>query len=1070
MRVFEAPEQTREAILGKYRQRLERNDKSELKAFDKAIRSGTVRGSGLYHYLNDPVRTLLALNAISTDDDGLASFDLEGVTEVAVEWLCNQFVPLETFGKYDDDESLIYPEDLPRALQTWSWYLDNRKDSRIQQQFVTMFPQVINDGGSPKNPLSWTCYQMEDVQDALTPESIGTERNQRWRPQELGWEFDQAGVIHDDDGWMIIKIQDASAAADYGRGTRWCTSNKGTAQHYLDQGPLFVVFHNGRKFLQAHYNGSEDVMVMDVRDRSIYQLEHAIGKPLGDAMFGSGMESLTDILEISVDDYIAERKIKAQETLDTTIRRLEKSMEVSNLMQSANRSLSRFMDRIVPASISEDNQIKRLDAEQRYQKAISKLNLADVQKQLGKDLQFQLEPLASAQVAIRDNLRLFPESCLSSTNMDRDLLSKSIGTYHSYVDTDTIPSDWHSSHNQRRIIFYLVQQAIRNDYHSANLDDLFILFLRSFSKKGDYDDASYFGTRFWPTVLDYGDLIPEGDPMRTRASELCNEVSKHIEDEGISDDDDTLMIPNRSSYLLATDPVGNIQTLVLKLLMDTRNNSMGIPDFCRGISDIVRNLDSLGDDDLMIMRPLASTLERISVAITKTIAQVDRLGPDFQYTVVGGRVNDEIDISSVISDWLDAVRRSRTKPQVGRLRGDRLKLNGPDYDGDYTWYADLSVVWPDSLGDRTQHYLENDWEWESSWFSKGEMSEGDALEELRKTTWFLATRVNIDSLNDPGLSNTNFWRRVAPPFALYHLLQMIRRRFGDDCLENLTGVGNVNGSSSLIDRINEIPWIAGRTFEDAIDLADDPIPLIQFTTSEMIGIAGSSLPDGYLMTDGEDARVHDSEVPLVDVSYTDYIDRVGAPKPRPSVAGGYGDAGIMAYRPDDFPELSTEVFEVINGDGELSDDLSMQIFRGYFVEPLIPIRDRIVRQVNTRNLSRPPAVMGYVCYTCKRPVEYDTAEGRWLTPEIEDPGRDVWKRSRNNCENRGISHVLAAMPSLNVPYLPIRAQSLWCTVCSGVRANPPGMNWPTTDYSRSAGNGGRQCSCGYAKSNDGLYE
>ena len=61
MRVFEAPEQTREAILGKYRQRLERNDKSELKAFDKAIRSGTVRGSGLYHYLNDPVRTLLAL-------------------------------------------------------------------------------------------------------------------------------------------------------------------------------------------------------------------------------------------------------------------------------------------------------------------------------------------------------------------------------------------------------------------------------------------------------------------------------------------------------------------------------------------------------------------------------------------------------------------------------------------------------------------------------------------------------------------------------------------------------------------------------------------------------------------------------------------------------------------------------------------------------------------------------------------------------------------------------------------------------------------------------------------------
>lgn len=1066
MRVFEAPEQTREAILGKYRQRLERNDKSEVKAFDKAIGSGTVRGSGLYHSLNDPVRTLLALNAISTDDDGLASFDLEGVTEVAVEWLCNQFVPLKTFGSYyyshGDVESLIYPEDLPRALQTWRWYLDNRKDSRIQQQFVTMFPQVINDGGSPKNPLSWTCYQMEDVQDALTPESIGTERNQRWRPDELGWEFDQAGVIHDDDGWMIIKIQDSSAAADYGRGTRWCTSNKSTAQHYLDQGPLFVVFHNGRKFLQAHYDGEEEVMVMDVRDRSIDHLEHAIGKPLGDAMFGSGRESVTDVLETSVDDYIAEGKIKAQETLDTAIRRLEKSMEVSNLMQSANRGLSRFMDRIVPVSISEENQIKRLDAEQRYQRAISKLNPADVQKQLGKELQSVLKTLATSQVAIMDNLRLFPESCLSSTNMDRDLLSKSIGTYHSLVDTDTIPSDWYESHVQRRIIFYLVQQAVRNDYHSANLDDLFTLFLRSFIKKGDYDDVSYFGTRFWPTILDYGDLIPEGDPMRTQASKICNEVLKHIEENELSDDDDILLIPNRSSYLLTTEPVGSMQNLVFELLTDMRDDSMRIPDFCNGISNIVRNLVNLEDDDLMILRPLAPTLERISVAITKTIAQVDRLGPDFEYTVVGGD-QTEVDIQSAISDWLGAVKRSRTKPQVGRLRGESLKLQGPDYDGDYTWYADLSVVWPDTLD-----ALEIDWEWESSWFAEGEMSEENALEDLRKTAWFMATRVNIDSLNDPGLSNNNSWRRVAPPFALYHLLQMIRKRFGDDCLENLTG--KMTGSSSLIDRINEIPWIAGRTFSDSIDLADDPIPLIQFATSEMIDAANSRLPQGYLMTDGVDADVHDSEVPLVDVPYTDYIDRVSVPVPRPSVAGAYGDAGIMAYRPDDFPELSTEVFEVINGDGELSDDLSMQIFRGYFVEPLIPTQDRIVRQVNAKNLSRPPAVMGYVCYTCKRPVEYDTAEGRWLTPEIEDPGRDVWNRSRNNCENRGISHVLAAMPTRGVPYLPIRAQSLWCTVCLGVRANPPGMAWPTTDYSRSSGSGGRRCSCGYAKSNDRQYE
>ena len=151
------------------------------------------------------------------------------------------------------------------------WYAEEKKDPRIQNKFRELFP-----GRAPKNPLEYSIEDIEDVMDATTPESEKSAKNERWNPQELGYDPKIAKEILNKDGLMVVEINEgpgaAAAASKYASGTRWCTSSPSTATYYLKQGPLYVVFQNGQKFAQIH---SETNQVCDLRDRNMDTLpEH----------------------------------------------------------------------------------------------------------------------------------------------------------------------------------------------------------------------------------------------------------------------------------------------------------------------------------------------------------------------------------------------------------------------------------------------------------------------------------------------------------------------------------------------------------------------------------------------------------------------------------------------------------------------------------------------------------------------------------------------------------------------------------------------------------------------------
>lgn len=283
MIVFEAPEQTAKAILGKYQESFLNNndeyDEQWLKLAEK-----------------DPKKAMKDLDWWMQEDFALLTKMAKAVQdgkipEGASEWLINQVIPVELFGTYEATQNppqgrqnLIWPEDQDRALQTFNWYMTNRKQSDVQNRMRERFP-----GRNVKNPLEFSIWDMEDVESSLTPESEAEARNERWMPSEMGMKASDADVAFNEGDIMIVKVTGADAASKYAAGTKWCTSNKNTAQSYLNRGPLYVVFRNGQKYGQIH---TQDNQIMDLQDRPLKDLPPAVAS----FMVRADREHLKDLL------------------------------------------------------------------------------------------------------------------------------------------------------------------------------------------------------------------------------------------------------------------------------------------------------------------------------------------------------------------------------------------------------------------------------------------------------------------------------------------------------------------------------------------------------------------------------------------------------------------------------------------------------------------------------------------------------------------------------------------------------------------------------------------------------
>ena len=345
MRVFEAPDKTADAILRMYgEQFILNNNEYDDQWLEQIKDPKTVKAaiSELDYWMQEDFALLQKL---------LKDIRSGKIPEKPAQWLCYQVLPLVPFGTYEctqnnPDQLLIYPEDLPRALRTFDWWDENRKDSGVQTKIRSMYPAVNAGDRKIKNPLDWSIWDMENVQAAMTPEAEAQASNEKWMPDTLGLSPRQAEVAMQEDDVMVVRITEKNAASRYASGTQWCTSSTSVAQNYLNTGDLFVVVRNGNRIGQIH---TERNQIMNLQDRPMTDLPPSVAR----FMLREDIESLKKLVnewptdeELTV-KWMDDNRMQRVDALESTKMQYDKAMAIYEGNEIDEDSYSRFFMRRV---------------------------------------------------------------------------------------------------------------------------------------------------------------------------------------------------------------------------------------------------------------------------------------------------------------------------------------------------------------------------------------------------------------------------------------------------------------------------------------------------------------------------------------------------------------------------------------------------------------------------------------------------------------------------------------------------------------------------------------------------
>ena len=1063
MRVFEAPKQTRGAVLAKYRMALGDNGSyggEDLEMWDDLM-SGALGDD--YEIAYDVFDEDL-MQSSETLQEIFVKCLVGSIPEGYVEWLCKEFVPLEDMANDSEGTAdLIWPEDLPRATKTLEWFMQARKDPKVQNQFRLMFPQEISDGASVKNPLDWSCYQIEDVQDALTPGKIATARNERWVPQERGFNPDEADVAYDQDGIMIVRTLKPRASTAYASGTRWCTSHATTAQSYLDTGPLYIVFDNGKKYAQAHFGWknknnclNESVDFMDVRDREIYDASESIRQALSDTILKDAAEYYSGSL--TVNEYIQKEYAKAVEKKDLEISRAKKAMGKVSRTELLGSKI--FSKRFSGGRYLRDQAKRIIDAEDALADAMVKIG-ARAEKAVFRSNLSGFTTLSHIQESIDDSEEIGGNSTVDITmdSNDLDRILDTIMSNYTLWRNDPTFSDSGSNPSREEQMDSILAVADKNEIIDERITNLLIR-IADWSRESNWDNTGMedYIKRYYKrlpspippelAIALYTDMDDKdaGKFILRRANAATKRRLGRLGDDG----DDNFDI----SVLIEVGRISQIE--------DVLTGSGGIGESDSDIFTITKALRPIASDMATASKAfnrlgvMFSNNETYSIPITWTSRNRVKMNEEWINRALTARkhlpvnivVETEIEIIKEDDDDDDYPYRGEIMLTLRNWAGLVSKVK--EYSDD--WYSTENarddvqreadeVFIPQTVNSQNVGYsILNDW-----------AETPLTIERLEEITHGI---MNGDTDYDDDLHEiNNYWVQ------LFMINYAFQSQFGHDAWQTLVSGGTPGIDDDLLFRIMQIP------INDTMTIgryAESILPI------ERNGVPAKDRHPGLLLTD--DDTIADPSAPK---TFRDFRSRQLSPSPM--VKGTYLNYDINLASPDDHMNLTNEILAIYQSGGQTIDHPAMSIFEGYFVEPHIPMSQRVVRQTDNNGLPKPPAILGYVCFNTRRWIEWDSEDG-WT---------EMWRPGTKHRSRANPDHVLAVMPDIKIQwsyhqnsydstFIPIRAGVVWCTACGGARSNGRGANSFTAKFADgdadSWSRSNSKCYCGGSGKYEPLYD
>jgi hypothetical protein len=184
------------------------------------------------------------------------------------------------------NRTIRLPEDGHVLMTDLTYYATIKQNSVLKRVAPAVKTKL---GLQPKqNPLDITTLDRKtfgDVVDAARDITDGNSDSKRKQVATIKQEG--AESIYKEDGWQIFEVTEGAAAVYYAKGTKWCTSSEHTANYYIRQGPLYIIFADGKPYAQLHVQSNQ---FMDAKDNKIKDVPDEIAQALIDRACDSDKE------------------------------------------------------------------------------------------------------------------------------------------------------------------------------------------------------------------------------------------------------------------------------------------------------------------------------------------------------------------------------------------------------------------------------------------------------------------------------------------------------------------------------------------------------------------------------------------------------------------------------------------------------------------------------------------------------------------------------------------------------------------------------------------------------------
>jgi hypothetical protein len=211
---------------------------------------------------------------------------IRGKEDLVTEWIVKNLGQNPGWRTRLQGNPEAWQEDRFRYYQGALWFLDPTHRDALRGLSRRLLPTH-----NPKNILDYTLSEVEDLKEEV--ESPTDPGHGPINPRALP---EGSRIVYQDPTWMVVEFTDPESACRAGMKTRWCTRLRmvdgeqpgdpwdpweeidleysetegypSTAAQYLQEGPLYVFWKNGKKVAQAHV-GDHQVQLKDIKDNDL---------------------------------------------------------------------------------------------------------------------------------------------------------------------------------------------------------------------------------------------------------------------------------------------------------------------------------------------------------------------------------------------------------------------------------------------------------------------------------------------------------------------------------------------------------------------------------------------------------------------------------------------------------------------------------------------------------------------------------------------------------------------------------------------------------------------------------